>query len=251
MQALDWLRQHRNQAIRSVQPLPGLTACSRLVELESGEHYVLRTQTAKADNYGIDYRQEAVLLRYLAPLGFVPTVIYADADSALLNWIEGDTPDIFTDTLLKALAERLVQLHSVPLQAVGFGQHFATLDLAERCLSLWNNLPQTKRQQLDFSPPFKRIAPFRQAICHHDIHLANLVEQDGRLFLIDWEYAAVSDPALELGLFLHANSLSAMQQAVFFDHYFAKSGINRTACLRKMAEYQPEIEKLNALWFAL
>ena len=251
MKALDWLVTSRRQAVRSVTKLAGLTACSQLVELENGERYVLRHQSELATNYGINYQQEVAFLRKLEPFGLSPTVVYADENSALLNWIEGEIPDIFDEKLLKSLAEQLALLHTIPLQALDFEPKFATLDLAERCLFLWNNLSQTKQRQLGFSPPFRQITPFQRAICHHDIHLANLVLQEKQLFLIDWEYAAISDPALELALLLQANALSANQKEIFLAYYFAKTGFDSAAFLAKMEEYQPEVNKLSRLWFAL
>ena len=251
MKALDWLVASRRQAVRFVTKLAGLTACSHLVELENGERYVLRHQSERATNYGIDYQQEVAFLRKLEPFGLSPTVVYADDNSALLNWIEGETPDIFDETLLKSLAEQLALLHTIPIQELDFEPKFATLDLAERCLFLWNNLSQTKRQQLGFSPPFRQIMPFQQAVCHHDIHLANLVLQEERLFLIDWEYAAISDPALELALLLQTNSLSTNQKEIFLKCYFAATYFDSAVFLAKMEEYQPEVDKLSRLWFAL
>lgn len=251
MKALDWLVTSRRQAVRSVTKLAGLTACSQLVELENGERYVLRHQSELATNYGINYQQEVAFLRKLEPFGLSPTVVYADENSALLNWIEGEIPDIFDEKLLKSLAEQLALLHTIPLQALDFEPKFATLDLAERCLFLWNNLSQTKQQQLGFSPPFRQITPFQRAICHHDIHLANLVLQEKRLFLIDWEYAAISDPALELALLLQANALSTDQKEIFLKYYFTATAFDSAAFLAKMEEYQPEVNKLSRLWFAL
>lgn len=42
------------------------------------------------------------------------------------------------------------------------------------------------------------------AVCHSDVHHQNwLLTKDGRLYLIDWEQAAISDPALDLGPLLY------------------------------------------------
>jgi thiamine kinase-like enzyme len=38
----------------------------------------------------------------------------------------------------------------------------------------------------------------RKALFHSDLHHSNLIERaDGRLFLLDWEYAAVGDPLFD------------------------------------------------------
>lgn len=260
--ALNWLTQTRQQAVRSISDLQGLTACSQQVTLANGEQFVLRSQTQRATDFGVNYQQEALLLCHLSPLGFSPKPIYCDENASLLAWIDGDVPTTFRPDLLRKLARVMSQLHqfaisseNLPLCLDG-GQHgvpisFPQLDLAERCQFLWNKLSPEKQQALPFSPPFQPITPFRQALCHHDVHLGNLIEQGERLFLIDWEYAALSDPALDLALFLQANPLTHAEQQQFLKHYFAISPFFSPPCLTKMAQYQKAIAKLNRLWYAV
>lgn len=249
--ALKWLQNNHTQAVRSIQKLAGLTACSYKVTFTSGERAVLREQTQRASNVGVNYQQEAQLLRAIAPLGFSPKPIYNDRLFSLLSWINGKKPTSFTPKLLQKLAEQLAKLHQFPLQAVCSTPHFAKLDLAERCQFLWDKLSPKKQQKLNFCPPFMAIKPLAVAVCHHDLHLGNFIEQNDTLYLIDWEYTAISDPALELALFLHGNSLSPKEKALFLHHYFAKNPLNQTACMAKMAEYQPLIAQLNQLWYAI
>lgn len=251
MNVLQWLEQNRHQAVISRQKLAGLTACSEQVTLANGECYVFRQQSQKATDYGIDYALEATLLKTIAPLNLSPTTIYSDNKSHLLTWIEGDVPNTFNDLILTKLAENLARLHLFDWQAVELLRNFAKLDLAQRCQFLWDKLTYEQQASLPFSPPFPNIQPFHHAICHHDIHLGNLVKRGDKLFLIDWEYAAISDPALELCLFLQANALSETQQALFFETYFAKTGFDRTACMQKIKEYQPESDKLSQMWYLL
>lgn len=250
MNALAWLEEN-GVKVRCVEPLAGLTACSRLIELDDGRKFVWREQSKQATDYGVDYAQEFALLSALAFLSFTPKPYIGGADFSLLHWQEGRVPNEWSDDLLVRFAERLAILHCLDLQAVDLPRNIAKLDLAERCRFLWDKLPQSYQANLSFSPPFDPVLPLTKAICHHDLHLGNLVEGKEELIIIDWEYAALSDPALDIALFLHGNPLSMTQQALFFGHYFAKSDIERTACLAKVAEYQSLVEKLSTLWFAL
>ena len=249
--ASEWLQIHCKQAVCSVKNLTGLTACSQLVTLKNGKRYVLRTQTPRATNFGINYQQEAQLLNTIFPLGFSPKSIYYDQHFSLLAWIEGEIPSTFSYSRLIKLAEHLARLHQFPIQAVNSTKSIAKLDLSERCQYLWDKLPKEKQAMLPFSPPFQQIQPLTQAVCHHDLHLGNFVEQGNKLFLIDWEYAAISDPALELALFLNANPLSNEEQATFLTHYFVKNPINPIACKEKIDEYKPILEQLNQLWYVI
>lgn len=248
MNALEWLLTFRQQTISTLDDLAGLTACSQLVTLSNGERYVLRQQNERATNYGINYQQEAKLLKLIKPLNIAPEPIYFDEESSLLYWIEGDIPKTFSFQLLEHLAKHLARLHTFDYQAVSSSTFIAKLDLAERCQYLWDKLPLANRKKLPFSNNFQPIIPFAQSICHHDIHLGNLIEQGDQLFLIDWEYAAISDPALDIALFFQANTLLLEERSYFLKHYFDHTGFDKNTYLAKVKEYQPEIEKLNYLW---
>lgn len=249
--SLAWLTRNRQQAVRSLQSLAGLTACSQMITLENNERYVLRTQSQRATNYGVNYQQESDLLNWIAPLNLSPKPLYCDEHALILEWIDGSTPPQFSSNVLNKLAQQLAKLHQFDLQAVRYYPKSARLSLSERCQFLWEQLSTTEQKQLSFKPPFPNIEPLALAICHHDIHLANLIEQEDQLWLIDWEYSAISDPALELALFLNANPLSEQQQAVFFNAYFANSELDPTACMAKINQYLPEVVKLNQLWFII
>ncbi|QGM80177.1 choline/ethanolamine kinase family protein [Otariodibacter oris] len=250
MNSLEWLTDYRQQLVSKLDDLAGLTACSQMVTLSNGERYVLRRQNERATNYGIDYQQEAKLLQLIKPLNIAPEPIYFDEESSLLYWIDGDVPKAFSSELLEKIAVHLAKLHTFDYQAVGSSTFIAKLDLAERCQYLWNKLPLVKREKLPFSNDFPSIIPFTQSICHHDVHLGNLIEHGEQLFLIDWEYAAISDPALDIALFLQANALLAEEKSLFLKCYFNATGFDETAYLAKVEEYMPEIEKLNLLWSA-
>ncbi|OOH89112.1 LPS biosynthesis choline kinase [Pasteurellaceae bacterium 15-036681] len=250
MQWQNWLNSQQ-QAVSSLEPLAGLTACSHLVTTNSQQRYVLRSQTARATDFGIDYQQEVQFLNLIAPLGFSPSVAYYDQYSSLLNWIEGTPPSKFNHQLIEQLANLVANLHLFDLQAVANLEQFTKLNLAERCQFLWNKLSSEQQATLGFQPPFLAISPFKQAICHHDIHLANLIQKNDKLFLIDWEYCAISDPALDLTMLVYSKQLTQIQMDYFLKHYFAKTGFDRTACMAKVEEYLPEVDKLNRLWFSL
>ena len=245
-----WLWHTKKQTVSAVTPLTGLTACSQRVDTISGQRYVLRSQTPRATDFGINYQQEALFLKQLAPLNLAPELYYHDHQYCLLGWIEGTTPSAFTPQLLEQLATKLAQLHQFSLNNFP-AQHSLHLNLADRCQFLWDKLPAEKQKTLGFAPPFQTITPLREALCHHDIHLANLVLCENQLYLIDWEYAAISDIALELAMLRHSQIFNETQWACFLEHYITKIGLDLPACTQKIAEYLPEVAKLSQLWYAL
>ncbi|WGE45742.1 phosphotransferase family protein [Actinobacillus equuli] len=247
MNALAWL-ESQQQAVIFRKNLAGLTACSQQIQLASGERFVLRQQNERATKFGINYAQEAQILNYLTRLPFTPKVYYHNENSSLLTWIEGNTPSRFSLSLLDKLASQLAELHLFPID-----ESLPKLDLAERCQFLWQKLSVQQQAVLRFHPPFQTIQPFTLAICHHDLHLGNFIEKNGRLYLIDWEYSAVSDPALEIAMLFSANAqiLNEQQQAAFLRLYLQATKFDEKGFKQKMAEYHSAINQLNQLWFAI
>ena len=73
------------------------------------------------------------------------------------------------------------------------------------------------------------------------------------MYLIDWEYSAVSDPALEIAMLFNANAkvLNEQQQAEFLRLYLQATQFDEKRFKQKMAEYHSAINQLNQLWFAI
>ncbi|OOR99870.1 hypothetical protein B0187_03435 [Haemophilus paracuniculus] len=248
----QWLAENRLQGVRSCQILDGQTRCSHKLETTDGEQYVLRQPSQRAINLGVDFQQEVQILRLIAPLNIAPQVVAHTETFSLLQWIEGQSPREFSDHLLIQLADLLAKLHQFsPLQAVGFRQISTRLNLAERCQFLWEQLSPCQQQALPFSPPFPHIEPFGEAICHHDLHLGNLIQQGDHIYLIDWEYAALSDPALEFALLWANNPFNQDQQNRLLSRYLSQTGWEKTLFLAKIGEYQPLVTQLNQLWALL
>ncbi|MDP8162486.1 phosphotransferase [Phocoenobacter skyensis] len=243
-----WLNNYFKQAVRFVTNFANLTACSQIIELENHQRYIIHTQTDRATKLGINYALESQILTAISPLNIAPKVIYCDAPHFILSYIDGKIPTQYSDSLLKKLAVNLVKLHQFDgSQAVTLSQHFAHLDIIERCYFLYYQLPVTEQQHIDLSV-LQPIKPFSQSICHHDLHLANFVESNNQLFLIDWEYTAVSDPALDIALFFYGNNLTIEQKKDFLTHYLNLIHFNEELFTAKIAEYQPSINLLNILW---
>lgn len=247
MNILNWLESQQKTIVFN-NHLIGLTACSQQIQLSSGEQFVLRQQNERASTFGINYAHEAQILQHLTHLSFTPKVYYHTENCSLLHWIDGNIPTCFNSSLLHKLAVQLAKLHLFPITA-----SLPKLNLAQRCQFLWEKLTETQQTKLSFCPPFQEIQPFAQAICHHDLHLGNFVEKNNHLYLIDWEYSAVSDPALDIAMLFHANAhlLNKKQQAKFLLTYLQTTKFNKKNFTQKMAEYHSAINQLNQLWFAV
>lgn len=248
----NWLENHFKQAVRLKENFaknhPNQTACSKFIELENGQRYIFHKQTQRATQLGVNYALESQILRTISPLQFSPKVIYSDNQRVILSYLEGETATQYHHNLLEKLALNLAKLHQFKdLQAVRSSSRFAKLDIVERCHFLFQNLSRKQQQAIDLSI-LKPIQPFAESLCHHDLHLGNFIENKGQLFLIDWEYAAISDPALEVALFFDGNNLTQQQNAYFLNSYLSLMGFEQDKFTAKIQEYKPTIQVLNQLW---
>jgi thiamine kinase-like enzyme len=63
-------------------------------------------------------------------------------------------------------------------------------------------------------------APQDRALCHHDLHALNMLfDADGRLWLIDWEYAGLNDPVYDLASYVRQHGLPRAQRLHLLDAY--------------------------------
>ncbi|MFS8181323.1 phosphotransferase [Pseudovibrio denitrificans] len=57
-------------------------------------------------------------------------------------------------------------------------------------------------------------------LCHNDLLPANILNENGRLWLVDWEYAGMNSPLFDLGGLATNASLSESMQTMLLETYF-------------------------------
>lgn len=101
--------------------------------------------------------------------------------------------------------EALARLHRLPPPTI------RTLDLGE----LLRSLPWTgPLAPLENRVHSSRLPPATRVLCHHDLTPENLVWTGTQLFFIDWEYAALADPAFDLTVALRHQPDAAARLAL-------------------------------------
>jgi thiamine kinase-like enzyme len=86
---------------------------------------------------------------------------------------------------------------------------------------------------------------FPECLCHGDCYDPNfLVDRQGKMYLIDWEYSGMADPACDLGTFIACSDYS-MKQA---DDTIARS-LGHTPTPRELRHYLAYVAVLSYYWF--
>jgi len=181
------------------------------VRSRQGE-FALRVDGPAWRRPGIDRRRELSLHRAAAAAGIAPEVVAAAGNGSVLvtRFIAGEvwTSAHFSRAAeVQKLGQRLAQLHAIALP-VDVGAAFdppgiarqylaarpdAAADLRAKALVQWQQVADAAREVAAQTA--------RLALVHGDPTHANLIE-DGRLWLIDWEYAQLADPVYDVAAVL-------------------------------------------------
>jgi aminoglycoside phosphotransferase (APT) family kinase protein len=178
---------------------------SFLVRTRRGRFVVRLNESADADP-GLDRNRELLLHTAAAGAGIAPHIIYACPDRSCLitDYLEGRpwTPHYFTRMRdLRSLGVRLRALRALPAPALP--RFDATAALRRYADQVVRAEPQEAARIGELlargEAALRRSgsAAREPAIVHMDLHHGNVVTAD-RIYFIDWEYAQLGDPLLDL-----------------------------------------------------
>jgi len=178
---------------------------SFLVRTRRGRFVVRLNEPADADP-GRDRDRELQLHTAAAGAGIAPHIVYASPDRSCLitEFLEGRpwTPHYFTRMRdLRSLGMRLRSLHAIPAPAIA--RFDATAALRRYADLIMRAEPQESTRIGDLlargEAALQRSGAATRVPCivHMDLHHGNVVTAD-RIYFIDWEYAQLGDPLLDL-----------------------------------------------------
>ncbi len=192
--------------VDSVEPLGGGITNHNFKVLAGGEAYVLRVGGNDTGLLGIDRRVEHEASLAASALGIGPEVVtFLEPEGYLVTrFLEGEVGKVTppeAGELLRRLhagppipgrfdAFRVVETYAATAGRAGvppppgYGAAKRTADLIER-----------------------RREPFEPVPCHNDLLAANFIRDPERLWIVDWEYAGMGDPAFDLANFAVNNGL--------------------------------------------
>jgi thiamine kinase len=181
------------------------------------------------EQLGADHDNECRVLALTSAGGLSPPVVRCDPRARLLvtRWVATRRvgQPLRSTAGVAALAQALAVLHglSAPqdLRHVRFDEQARALEqafepdaeadaLRARALEVFGALREAA------APP---------ALCHHDLNPLNLLlDYEGRLWLVDWEYAGLGDAAIDLASFACQHGLEARQRRHLLDAYARAGG---------------------------
>jgi thiamine kinase len=186
----------------------GTVNTSYLVETNAGR-FVVRLHNAQALLLGADHEREAQLHAAAAAAGLAPALVHVDASHRfmIMEFVPGElwtSQDFGRADRLQQLGGALHTLHAISPPVVA---PFDVWKVLERHYHRLREVPEDAAESgrlmsraavaLHASGTQQRA----RAFVHNDVHHSNLIGSE-RLYLLDWEYAAVADPLFDLACIL-------------------------------------------------
>ncbi len=240
-----------------VEPLPGLTNRNFKITTPGG-NYVLRLPGAGTEKY-IDRAAEAHDAALAAGAGLTPEILYADPATGLMltRFVDGaetlTAAAMHDPATLRAAAHILRRLHDSGLVFRRVMRVFEKIDSylqkSPRAAAQFGAVRRAAEKLRNLvDGPERRLVP-----CHIDPTPHNFVRGRGsdgasRLYLIDWEYAEMSEPAYDLaGLSIEVEFSDAVDRALLAAY---GDGV-RGATPDRFAAYKVSLYLMAGSWAAM
>lgn len=196
-----------NAAEVSVSMLPGGLSNTNYLVNADGAMFVVRHGCDNAELLGIHRHREEAAARSAHDAGFAPEIISftQPEGNAVIRYLPDANPptiEQFTaPEMVVRVARRMRDVHALaPIDGV-----FDPFAVIRRWRALLEErgspLPQRLGALLDLvdvaDAERRVLAPEDLVVCHNDPYHLNFLD-DGRLWLIDWEYAGMGDPMYDL-----------------------------------------------------
>ena len=178
-----------------------------------GFHYALRLSRAK--NQQQDPLWESRVLELASAIGLAPSLVYCDVVDRVLvtRWIAGHS----LTALQVRLAANIVKVAGFVkgIQRLSIPQPARSVSPLQWVMAYRKQLREISEFHDDLSDlrevADRRLSVFDQSaeqalvLCHSDLHVGNLIDNQGVLVAIDWEYSHVSHPWWDLAGWSAAN----------------------------------------------
>ena len=87
--------------------------------------------------------------------------------------------------------------------------------------------------------------------CHNDCLLPNMIASKNGLQLIDWEYAAATDPAYDLAVFSSSYGLSRARMALLLSTYDPDGDSHIEGLIARIEYYEKYYQLIEILWWRI
>ncbi len=240
----EMIEHHLGEKIVRVMPLQGGLS-NRCMLLEFVTFSAVWRPVAKASEaFAVSRLHESQVLRQLRQQAFAPNVLLLSDEGLLVEWLAGEVH--YAPCNLDTMMSLQARIHQcvAPVH---------TLDVHEKAALYWRAiLPDDKHAELEsvFNRFQQTVLPyaFPLTCCHFDLGYYNVIRcEDQTDVVIDWEYSAAGDPALDLAMTIQANDYE--REAAVNAYCLARGDENIEQWQDAVFAWQPWCDYLAMLWY--
>ncbi len=186
-----------------IQPLKGGLTNQLYLINNNKNHLVLRLNNPNSKQLGINRLHEKAILNALEPLQIAPRLLHTDShlNFSVFEYIMGQThpSQPMASATQQKIARAITRIQSIT------GLALPRFDYYSHLLTYWSQLTSDQQSTISnqWKPFLQRLREFQQSdwtpvLSHHDINPNNvLLLSDGRIKIIDWEYAGMGHPDID------------------------------------------------------
>ena len=217
-----WKNEIKIKAIKG-----GLTNQNFLVQ-ESSKKFFVRLGDDMPE-HNVSRSKELIASNAAAEIGLSPAVIYNTKGVLVLEYIEGAM--LSTDSIvdkLESIISLIKKIHSeMSKKLYGHSVNFGAFDAIKRYAKLLKNHKSSYTQLLPsllFQGDKLEIntSPYDIVFCHNDLIFTNFLDDEDRLWIVDWEYSGFNNPLFDLGDFASHCNFSENKEMFLLENYFEK-----------------------------
>ena len=225
--------------VDSVERLGGGITNHNFKVIVGGERFALRVGGKDTELLGIDRALEHQATRAAAVLGLGPDVVaFAETDGYLVTaFVEGETAGIGSVSPGEA-ASLLRRLHAAPPIPGRFDAFRVVETYADTARTAGVDLPKGFEAAKETADRIEqRRGPVELRPCHNDLLAANFIRDGERLWIVDWEYAGMGDPAFDLANFAVNHELDEHGDRALL-HAYGGADLEIHTLLRFMSDFR-------------
>ncbi|WP_074307726.1 phosphotransferase [Singulisphaera sp. GP187] len=210
----------------TIEPLPGGITNHNYLVSDAGQLYVARLCVDKT-LLGIDRRNEVVCHKAAHACGIAPELVHQEDGVLVTQHVAGRTlapEDVRDLAFIPRLVAALQTLHESWDELTGEILYFSPFQTARTYAktagSLNARLPSDIDHLLEDAGHLSRqLGLFVPVLCHNDLLAGNLIDDDERIWLVDWEYAGIGHPLFDLAGVCANNAFSESQELALLEAY--------------------------------
>ena len=226
----------------------GLTNRCWKVVTQSGDCFVWRSNTSITKAFSISRFQEYQILTAIEDSHLAPKALHINEQGLLVEWIEGESlsNELSFDSLLKMM----IKIHQLDTTRVPV----APFNFTARVDHYWMLLREELRSDdyLDIYQQWRGVpslADVGNTLCHFDLAGYNMVKHADGNRVIDWEYAAIADPRLDLTLSIGVVDEKPLESVYRYCQLREIEGVDDW--VEGVIAWQPRATMMAMLWYLL